>query len=80
MWYANTDIQFIFDPYVAATYCISYMTKVDKSITTKLKSILQKYIAEKTDANLRILKLGNAFLNAQQMSIQLEICLILSLP
>jgi hypothetical protein len=41
------------------------MTKVDKSITTKLKSMLQKCIAESIDANLRIIKLGNAFLNAQ---------------
>jgi hypothetical protein len=40
MWYANTDIQFILEPYVVATYCTSYMTKVDKSITTKFKSIL----------------------------------------
>jgi hypothetical protein len=80
LWYANIDIQFILDPYAAATYCTSYMTKVDKSITTELKSILQKCIAEKTDANLRILKLGNAFLNAQQMSAQLAIYLILSIP
>lgn len=79
-WYANTDVQFILDPYAAATYCTSYMTKVDKTITVELKSILQKCIGEKTDANLRILKLGNAFLNAQQMSAQLAIYLILSIP
>ena len=30
IWYANTDIQFILDLYAAATYCTSYMTKVDK--------------------------------------------------
>jgi hypothetical protein len=40
MWYANIDIQFILDPYATATYCTSYMTKVDKSITIELKSIL----------------------------------------
>jgi hypothetical protein len=45
-----------------------------------LKSILQMCIAGKKDANLRILKLGNAFLNAQQMSAQLAIYLILSIP
>jgi hypothetical protein len=39
MWYAYTDIQFIYDPYATATYYTSYMTKVDKFITTKLKSI-----------------------------------------
>jgi hypothetical protein len=66
--YIYIYIQFILDPYVAATYCILYITKVDKSITIELKSTLQKCIAEKTNANLRISKLGNAFLNAQQMS------------
>jgi hypothetical protein len=30
---ANTDVQFILDPYVVASYCISYLTKMDKSIT-----------------------------------------------
>ena len=80
MWFANTDIQFILDPYVAATYCTSYMTKVDKSMTTELKSILQKCITDKIDANIRILKLGNAFLNAQQLLAQLAIYLILSIP
>jgi len=79
-WYANKDIQFILDPYATATYCTSYMTKVDKSITTKLKSIIQKCIEDKTHANKQILKLGNAFLNAQQMSAQLVVYLILSLP
>jgi hypothetical protein len=47
LWYANTYIQFILNPYAAATYCTSYMTKVDKSITTELKSILQKCIAKR---------------------------------
>ena len=80
MWFANTDIQFILDPYATTTYCTSYMTKVDKSMTTELKSILQKCITDKIDANIRILKLGNAFLNAQQMLAQLAIYLILSIP
>ena len=55
------------------------MTKVDESMTTELKSILQKCITDKIDVNIRILKLGNAFLNAQQMSAQLAIYLILSI-
>ena len=60
----KSDIQFILDPYAVATYCTSYMTKVDKSMTMELKSILQKCITNKIDANIRILKLGNVFLNA----------------
>jgi hypothetical protein len=62
------------------TYCISYMTKVEQSMRTELQSILQKCIVDKTDANLRISELGNAFLNAQQMSAQLAVSPILSIP
>jgi hypothetical protein len=80
IWYANTDIQFILDPYAAATYCTSYMTKVDKNITSELQSIMQKCIDNKVLADERILKLGYVFLNAQQMSARLAIYLIFFLP
>jgi len=34
LWFANTNIQFILDPYASITYCTSYMTKINKSITS----------------------------------------------
>jgi hypothetical protein len=34
LWFANIDIQFILNPYVIGTYCTSYMTKINKSITS----------------------------------------------
>jgi hypothetical protein len=34
LWFANTNIQFIFNPYTIATYYTSCMTKIDKSITS----------------------------------------------
>jgi hypothetical protein len=34
LWFAKTNIQFILDPYAIATYYTSYMTKVDKLITS----------------------------------------------
>ena len=33
IWQANTDLQFILDPYAAASYCTSYLTKIDKTVT-----------------------------------------------
>jgi len=33
LWFESINIQFILDPYVDATYCKSYMTKLNKSIT-----------------------------------------------
>jgi len=41
LWFANTYIQFILDPYVAITYCTSYITKINKSITFELHSIIK---------------------------------------
>ena len=45
-----------------------------------MNSIIRACIAEKTDASSRILKLGNAFLNGQQMSAPLGVYLTLSMP
>jgi len=52
------------------------MTKIDKLITSKLHSIIQKCIANNINANninanIRIQKLGNVFFNTQQMITQL---------
>ncbi len=47
------------------------MTKIDKSITLELHSIIKKCILNNIDANTKIQKLGNVFLNAQQMVIQI---------
>ncbi len=51
----------------ATTYCTSYMTKIDKSITSKLHFIIQKCITNNIDANIKIQKLSSVFINAQQM-------------
>ncbi len=70
-----TTTQFILDPYVATT-----LTKIDKYITNEFWTIIKKCEDENIDVNLRIRKLGNAFINAQQMSAQLATYIILSLP
>jgi hypothetical protein len=35
LWEANTYVRYILNPYVAATYYISYLTKLNKSMTKK---------------------------------------------
>jgi hypothetical protein len=42
------------DPYVAATYYTTYMTKINKSIISKLHSVIKKCITNNIDANTRI--------------------------
>jgi hypothetical protein len=75
LWFANIDIQFILDPYVAATYYTSYMKKIENYILS-----LKKCITNNIDVNKIIPKLRNVFLNAQQMVTQLVIYLVFSLP
>jgi len=56
------------------------MTKIDKSVTSELHSIIKKCIANNIDANTRIQKLSNVFLHVQQTVVQLIIYLVFSLP
>jgi hypothetical protein len=66
----NIDAQFILDPCIVIIYCTFYLTKVDKYVTQELQIILDKCKCEKSKAFEWIKILGNAFLNAQHMSIQ----------
>ena len=80
LWRSNTDAQYILDPYAAATYCTSYLTKVDNTITSSLQKIIKQSKTENYDAITRIKKLGTTLLNMQQMSIRQAIYIILPLP
>jgi len=53
LWFANIDIQSVLDPYVTATYCMSYMTKIDKLIELKLHFIIKKCIANNINGNTK---------------------------
>ncbi len=80
LWGANTNAQYILDPYATTLYCISYLTKIDKYVTQEMKIILNKFKHEQTKTYEHIKKLGNVFLNAQQMSIQQVVRITLSIP
>ncbi len=62
---ANTNRQFILDPHVTTSYYTSFLTKIDKSITNEFQTIINKCEDENIDANVKIRKLCNVFLNAQ---------------
>jgi hypothetical protein len=50
LWEANKNGQFILYLYVIVIYCISYLTKVDKSITHEMQYILDNYKFEQIEA------------------------------
>jgi hypothetical protein len=78
MWEANTNVQYILNPYFVAVYCTFHLTKVSKSITQEMQSMLSKCNHEQYETSKRIKKLGSTFLNAQQMSIQQAVHISLS--
>lgn len=57
---------------------MSYVKKVDKTITKEFRTIINYYQHEKTYVISRK-KIGNTFLNAQQIFAQLAIYIVLSI-
>ena len=52
IWQANTDLQFILDPYATTSYCTSYLTKIDKTVTQELNKIIANQTKENIEANI----------------------------
>jgi hypothetical protein len=63
MWKSNIDVQYMLNAYAATSYCTSYMTKVDKSMTSAFKRIHKEHERSHIDAIQMIWTLGNTFLN-----------------
>ncbi len=40
---ANIDAKYVLDPYTTSSYCIYYLTKINKCLTQKMKIILNKH-------------------------------------
>jgi hypothetical protein len=80
MWNANTDAQYVLNSYVVASYCTSYMTKVDKSMTSAFRRICKEHEKSQIDVMQMICTLGNTLLNLQQMYAQQAVHITLSLP
>ena len=80
MWKANTDAQYVLSEYAASSYCTSYITKIDKSMTSAFRRIHKEHERSHIDAIQMIHTLGNTLINLQQMSAQQTIHIALSLP
>ena len=80
LWNANTDAQYVLNAYAAASYCSSYMTKVDRTMTNAFKRIRKEHEKSKIYAIQMIRSLGNDFLNLQQILAQQAVHIALSLP
>jgi hypothetical protein len=76
----NKNVQYVLNAYAVTSYCTSYMTKVDKSMTSAFRRIRKEHEKTQIDAMKMIHTLGNTLLNIQQMSSQQVFHITLSLP
>lgn len=80
LWNENIDAQFVLNAYAIASYCTSYMKKVDKSMTNAFKRIRREHEKSKLKVIEMVSSLGNVLLNIQQISAQHAVHITLSLP
>jgi hypothetical protein len=80
MWNENIDEQYVLKAYATTSYCTSYMTKVDKSMTREFRRIHKENERIHIDVMQMIHMLGNTLLNLQQMFAQQAVHIALSLP
>ena len=81
LWRANMDLQYVVNAYAAASYATCYMTKTDHTTSVLMESTLAK-ISEMPDVKIpdMIRAVGNAFVNAQEVTAQEACYLTLGLP
>ena len=81
-WQANMDIQYVLDPYACATYILSYNTKGQRGMSSLFEKASEEAEAGNKDITNRVRHIGNKFLNAVEVSAQLQeaVYLVLQIP
>ena len=71
-WRANTDIQFILDPYSCVMYILSYISKSEHELGMIMKAAQEEIAAENVESDLRkkMKKLGSVYFENRELSIQ----------
>lgn len=67
-WQGNMDVQFVRDPYACAVYILSYITKGQRGISKLLDKASKEANSGNKDIVNRVRHIGNAFLNAAEIS------------
>jgi len=74
------DVQFVLDPYACAVYILSYITKGQRGISKVLDKASKEANSGNKDILNRVRYIGNAFLNAAEISAQEAVYLLLQMP
>jgi len=67
---ANTDIQFITDPYGCIHYIIDYLLKAERNLSITLKTVSEEVAKEESELKVQMRRVGKAFVENLEISIQ----------
>ena len=79
-WNGNMDIQYVLDPYAAAKYMLSYLTKSEREMGDLLRNAQREAREGNVDAITELKKLGSVYLQHREVSVMGAIYLICSMP
>ena len=70
-WQANTDMQWILDPYGLVHYLVNYINKAQKGMSKIMKQVREKMLQEgEEDLRKQMKAIGSAFVNIHEVSSQ----------
>lgn len=77
---SNMDIQFVLDPYAAASHIVNYVAKIKSGLSKLLRDAAADVEAGSNSLRDKFKRIANVFLNANLMSAQEAAYHVLSLP
>ena len=80
IWGSNNDMQFILNPYAAASYLTCYITKTDDSLSDMLKSICNKASDKNVSVRTTIKELGASILHETEVAAQQAVDIVGGIP
>jgi len=80
IWKANTDLQFVLDPYAVCAYIASYIMKSQRGISMLLQQAVQETRSGNFSVKEKMRAIANKFLNHCEVSAQEAAYLLLQMP
>ncbi len=79
-WNGNMDIQYIYNPYACAKYCLSYIAKAEREMGDLMRKAQQEARAGNMDAMVELRHLGDIYLTHRSVSIMEAVYRLTQLP
>ena len=80
MWRANIDLQYVLNTYASASYCASYITKVEHGMSKLLCKAAKEVQSTNSNVKEQLRVVASKFLNAIETGVLKAVCVCLQIP